>query len=766
MAAGYDGTIRIDSSIDSKNFNAGIKRMITSVKALALSMGALLGIGGFFALGKASVDTAAEMSNAFIGLKSVMDGQGRSFQQAQGFIQSYIADGLVPLTNATAAYKNLAMRGYSTDQIEKTLIALKDSASFGRQGSLNMGQAIQGATEGLKNENSILVDNAGVTKNVSMMWKDYAASIGTTVGALTKEQKIQAEVLGVTEETRFQMGDASKLAGTYSGQVAALSVSFMNLKAAIGNALIPILAQIIPYIKTAMDYLTVFFNQVGQVVNALFGTSLSIADANSTLADNTNDAADAQGNLADNTKAAGKAARGALAAFDQLNVLQQGADAGMDTPTAPIVVTPTLDDTPLTQGLTELQQKVLDFKEKMLLVLRPVIDLWNALTAVFDSMMQALAPVWEWFWNTVLVPLGQWTGESLLLALKWMTERLYDFSKWIDENQTLFLILLGFFTLLGVVVVTALLLIFSPLAQFIALVLLIAGVFAVVVAAVVAFGYALVAVFHYASTWAREKFRDLAEWFQVTVIDPIRNKFSGMWEFLSILAQDAWSVLTYAWGGAQEWFETTVLFPLKNAFFAAWEIIQGYASSAWEGITKTFSSIAMWTDENISKPLKDGFSFALDWIQEKWESVFDSIAELTKGIVNSVIDMLNGLLEGVVSSVNVMIEGANLFGASVPDWVSIPTLASPKIPHLASGAVIPPNAQFLAVLGDQRSGRNIEAPEGLIRKIVSEEIGRIQADITVNFAGSLAGLVRELKPYIDKENVRVGGSLITSGATI
>ena len=46
-----------------------------------------------------------------------------------------------------------------------------------------------------------------------------------------------------------------------------------------------------------------------------------------------------------------------------------------------------------------------------------------------------------------------------------------------------------------------------------------------------------------------------------------------------------------------------------------------------------------------------------------------------------------------------------------------------QIPRLAQGAVIPPNREFLAVLGDQRHGTNLEAPEDLIRKIVREEAG-------------------------------------------
>jgi len=78
----------------------------------------------------------------------------------------------------------------------------------------------------------------------------------------------------------------------------------------------------------------------------------------------------------------------------------------------------------------------------------------------------------------------------------------------------------------------------------------------------------------------------------------------------------------------------------------------------------------------------------------------------------------------------------------------------------ASGLVIPPNAPFAAVLGDQSSGRNIEAPESLIRQIVAEEIGKSggggNGNITIKFAGSGAELVRLLKPQIDKENTRIG----------
>lgn len=194
-----------------------------------------------------------------MGLSSILNGQKKSFGEANRFIQDYISDGLVPLNNAVTAYKNLAARGYSTEQIEKTMTALKDAAAFGRQASYSYGDAISTATEGLKNENSILVDNAGVTKNVAKMWEDYAKSIGTTTNALTQQQKIEAEVNGIMEETKWQTGDAAKYATTFAGRVAKLSATFTSLKTEIGNVIIPILNLFIPAIQTALDALLKFW---------------------------------------------------------------------------------------------------------------------------------------------------------------------------------------------------------------------------------------------------------------------------------------------------------------------------------------------------------------------------------------------------------------------------------------------------------------------------------------------------------------------------
>lgn len=315
----YDGSIKIGTNIDNKGIAAGIKRIRTSLTGLASAIGLAFGTAAVVNFRKESVKAASELSNALQGLQSIVEGQGRSFSEAKAFIQDYIADGLVPMTNAVTAYKNLAARGYDDAQIQQVMTALKDSAAYGRQASYSLGDAVTSATEGLKNENSILVDNAGVTKNVAKMWDDYAKSIGTTTNNLTQQQKIQAEVNGILEETRFQTGDAAKVAQSYSGQVSQRVFNFQNLKVAVGNALIPIAQAVLPSINAMITGLTEIVTLAGQVVSALFGTQ---AKKQKDVAATASKAAKQENELAKATNAAAKAAKAAISGFDELNILQ------------------------------------------------------------------------------------------------------------------------------------------------------------------------------------------------------------------------------------------------------------------------------------------------------------------------------------------------------------------------------------------------------------------------------------------------------------
>jgi hypothetical protein len=266
------GSIDVNIRADISNLQRGLNNMRTQLtgatsevsrqtNSMASSFSSmatkLLGVTAAIAgLGKGFGDVI-ESYNKFesgnLGLKSILEAQGKDFGSAKGFIDNYISDGLVPLSDAVVAYKSLAARGYNDSQIKSTMTSLKDAAAFGRQAGLDIGSAVSGAAEGLKNENSMLVDNAGITKNVAKMWDDYAKSIGTTANKLTQQQKIQAEVSGIMTESKFQVGDASKYSATLGGQLATMGAQFEKLKTSIGAIFAPALSAVLPYITDAIN---------------------------------------------------------------------------------------------------------------------------------------------------------------------------------------------------------------------------------------------------------------------------------------------------------------------------------------------------------------------------------------------------------------------------------------------------------------------------------------------------------------------------------
>jgi predicted xylose isomerase-like sugar epimerase len=351
---GYDGSLKFDTKVNSSGFNNATKSMASNTKGLITSLKAVgAAIAGAFIIKGImnTVQEAEKLQNAMTGLKSIMDGQGKSYSAATSFIKKYTEDGLIPQTEAITAYKNLALRGYDTSQIEKVMNALKDSATYGRQSSYTLGEAVQTASEGLKNENSILVDNAGVTKNVAQMWADYAKSIGTTSDKLTKQQKIQAEVNGILEETKFQTGDAITYADSYSGMIARLGASWITFKQIIGGAFMQVFQAILPAIQTVINYLIKLANVFAQVTSLIFGKQVK---SNDNVAKSSNSAAKAISNQGNAAEKAGKQAENALLPFDKLNVLSEDTTSSSSGASAGGIDTSSLD----TLGNTEIGNNV------------------------------------------------------------------------------------------------------------------------------------------------------------------------------------------------------------------------------------------------------------------------------------------------------------------------------------------------------------------------------------------------------------------------
>lgn len=103
-----------------------------------------------------------------------------------------------------------------------------------------------------------------------------------------------------------------------------------------------------------------------------------------------------------------------------------------------------------------------------------------------------------------------------------------------------------------------------------------------------------------------------------------------------------------------------------------------------------------------------------------WNSAWDGVKKVFKGIWNSIVIIAESAVNAIIKGLNWLISKINTIKFTVPSWVPgvggksigghLSSLSEVHLPRLATGAVIPPNKEFLAVLGDQKSGTNIETP--------------------------------------------------------
>lgn len=206
----------------------------------------------------------------------------------------------------------------------------------------------------------------------------------------------------------------------------------------------------------------------------------------------------------------------------------------------------------------------------------------------------------------------------------------------------------------------------------------------------------------------------------------------------------------------------------KNAILKTWEEIE--QNGLWATIESKLNS--SW--ENIRTKAKSKFGSVKDEITGAWKDVLDyfkkndiDLKVIGTNITNAFKDALNKLIMRLNAAIGTPLRNLNssilklrkfeIFGAK--PFASVPLITVPKIPYLAKGTVIPPGNPYLAVVGDQKRGTNIEAPLSTIEQAVANVLSSQNQNININFVGELAALARVLKPEIDKENVRVGTSL-------
>lgn len=166
--------------------------------------------------------------------------------------------------------------------------------------------------------------------------------------------------------------------------------------------------------------------------------------------------------------------------------------------------------------------------------------------------------------------------------------------------------------------------------------------------------------------------------------------------------------------------------------------IQNVVAAAYAFIADIISAVIDIADglvKYITGVFTGDIEKAFEGLDQMVKGFVNGIITLFEGMVNLVISLVNGLIKAVCSGVNAIISALNSISVDIPEWVpffggrhfginlsyvSPPQIPKLAIPRLASGAVIPPNKEFLAVLGDQKQGTNIEAPLETIKQAFRE----------------------------------------------
>lgn len=208
--------------------------------------------------------------------------------------------------------------------------------------------------------------------------------------------------------------------------------------------------------------------------------------------------------------------------------------------------------------------------------------------------------------------------------------------------------------------------------------------------------------------------------------------------------------IKYAWDMFITWLQS------KSPMLAA--IFQTYGNF----ISGLFNSIKQWLSGIIE--------FISGVFTGDWTKAWEGVKDIFKGIWNGIITAVEYAINFIINGINLLISALNTIHFEVPDWVpliggksfgiSIPLVSNVALPRLAQGAVIPPNREFLAVLGDQKSGTNIETPLATMvqafKQAMNETGGMGGRSITVVMQVDKREFARAVYQANNDETQRVG----------
>lgn len=777
-----DGEVIIDVSLDNEGFVKGAKQLkgqlggLTSVaNKLGIAIAAAFSVRALVNFSRECIEIGSSIAE----VQNVVDvAFGEMSDKVEEFAASAITNyGMSTLAAKKTASTYMAMAknmGFSMDAASDMAITLAgltgDVASFynisQQLADVKLKSVFTGETETLK-------DLGIVMTQANLQAYAMQKGIAKSVSQMTQAELVALRYNFVLDQLSMASGDFIRTQDSWANQTRILSMQWQEFMGIIGQTLTQVLLPAVKLMNQGLSLLISWGNQIA----ALFGGTTEQVQNTESISTGIAGAVENQEALTKATKETNEEQAKSLASFDEINKLSGDTASaasvgsvdisGIGTTTLPVEpvisegsVSKFFDDfkaalAPAEEALGRLFESMSAFggtaKDGLLWVWDNILTplgTWAAnealpafldlLAAGFDFLTAAcvaLQPAWQWIWDNFLAPIANWSGDLVVAGLRELTDLLRDitslisgeitFGEFISNLTPVQTALLGIATALGAITIAntagkglnAITACFASIKKGNGIIGKLYEVFALTAGGAGTLGEAIKAVFGPGSIIA-----GIAAIIGGAVL-AITN-FAGMLENGFSWAQEALMLLGIALVavGAIILGAPAMIAGVIAAIVAAvatavvvvkehWTEIKDWFINAWEAIKDCWSKVGGWFDTKVIQPVKSNF----------------------KSFINGLIGMVEGFCNFFIRGINKIISALNGLSFDTPDWVpviggktfglSLKKFPEMKLPRLAEGAVIPANREFLAVLGDQTSGNNIEAPESLIRKIVREEAG-------------------------------------------
>lgn len=694
-----DGSVIIDTKLNTDGFGkgaAGLKSQFSGLGPSVKKLGGL--IASAFSV-KAIVDFGKEAIELGSNLQEVQNVVDVTFTTMNEQVNEF----------AKNAAKTAGLSETMAKKYMGTFGAMSKSFGFAEQDSYSMSAALTQLTGDVASFYNLSQDTAytklksvftGETESLKDLGvvmtqtalDDFALrnGLGKTTQQMSEQEKVALRYQFVMQQLAGASGDFIRTQDSWANQTRVLNLQFEQLKATIGQGLINVLTPVLKVINQMIERFQVLADKFLEFTNTVFGNA---GGASSSMTET----ADSAGILAENveqTEKNAKKAKKALAGFDEINVLSNTNSTGSQIGGIPT-------DKKSVQSIKSVSKETNALSGslgKLLELLKPIKEI--SFTNLIDSLVklkESLQPYKDlfldglnWLWNDILVPLSRWAITDAIPAfLGFLSSALSFLFPILDAIKPTFDWLWND--------------ILVPMGQFVG------------------------QVFIDFLNWLTDAFTRLSSWAENNeeTINDIFNAFlgflAGVWiynstknliQFFKRLGPEIVALGSkFAAAG------------LQGAFFAASVGILAAGiialASNWDKMRPAERVITILSSLAAAATAA---AIAIALFHTSW-SVGLAAAAIAGGVA---LLGLSFAFKDKTGSADLAQSTANDFYSSY-DWNK-----NFSLPALANGAVLPPNKPFMAMVGDQRHGTNVEAPLSTIQEAVA-------AVMNEHFGGMMAG---------------------------